>query len=181
MTHADWRCRARRPLVNLTGVVGLGNGPDRQDVATTAASFSRSGRGRGYAGYRADRPAHGRGGARGKSLRPVARVRSRLLLPLARTRAFSPPARARAGTCRAAPRNPPGLTTETTCVPRDRDAQRAARSARRARAPEAVAITRKRGRSRRGGCCRCSSVATACQEPQGTLAFVGQRELWVCR
>jgi hypothetical protein len=26
-----------------------------------------------------------------------------------------------------------------------------------------------------------SSVAKACQEPQGTLAFVGQRELWVCR
>jgi hypothetical protein len=83
------------------------------------------------------------GGARGKSLRPVARVRSRLLLPLATTRAFSPPARARAGTCTAAPRNPPGLTSETTsCLETEMRSEPRALPAR--SRPEAVAITRKR-------------------------------------
>jgi hypothetical protein len=154
MTHADWRCRARRPLVNLTGVVALGNGPiGKMWRRPPPRSHAPAGQ-----GLRRQSSGSTRSQARrrsGEVPSSVARVRSRLLLPwperarsrhrlvLERTLAERPPETAR------------GLTSETTCVPRDRDAQRAARSARRARAPRLSQSRRNERRSRRGGCCRC--------------------------
>ena len=77
------------------------------------------------------------------------RARSRHRLVLERALAERPPETRR------------GLTSETTCVPRDRDAQRAARSARRTRAPRLSQSRGNERKSRRGGCCRCSSEARA--------------------
>jgi hypothetical protein len=156
MTHADWRCPApgephwrcrieKRPRSATCG--------DDRRVLTFR-------QGQGYAGYR---PAHGRGGARGKSLRPVARGSiSSSPSPWPRTRAFSPPACARACTCRAALETHRGLTSETTCVPGDRDTQRAARSARRASRPRGCRNhAETRGRREGVGCCRWSSKSGA--------------------
>jgi hypothetical protein len=82
--------------------------------------------------------------------------------PWPRTRAFSPPACARACTCRAALETHRGLTSETTCVPGDRDTQRAARSARRASRPRGCRNhAETRGRREGVGCCRWSSKSGA--------------------
>ena len=136
MTHADWRCRARRPLVNLTFVVGLENAPrsatcgdDRRLVLTLRQGQGLRGQSSGSTRSQARRRSGEVPNARWPGFDLVfsfpwpGRARSRHQLVLERTLAQRPPETRR------------GLTSETTCVPRDRDAQRAARSSRRARAP----------------------------------------------
>jgi hypothetical protein len=128
-------------------------------VATTAASFSRSRRAGATPAIERIDPLTGEAALGGSpfarwpgfdlvfSFPWPGRARSRHRLVLERALAERPPETAR------------GLTSETTCVPRDRDAQPAARSARRARAPRLSQSRGNERKSRRGGCCRCSSAA----------------------